>query len=75
MTHLVFLFCFYCVFAPTAIWEPFYSRLFMLNIGQNRTSIIENLEIKGEQRIESNQISLDSDFVTMFLFVTIWLSC
>ena len=46
----------------------------MLNIGQNRTSIIENLEIKGEQRIGSNQISLDSDFVTMFLFVTIWLS-
>ena len=43
----------------------------MLNIGQNRTSIIENLEIKGEQRIGSNQISLDSDFVTMFLFVTI----
>ena len=43
----------------------------MLNIGQNRTSIIENLEIKGEQRIGSNQISLDSDCVTMFLFVTI----
>ena len=65
MTHLVFLFCF-TLFASTAIWEPFYSRLSMLNIGQNRTSIIENLEIKGEQRIGSNQISLDSDCVTMF---------
>ena len=38
----------------------------MLNIGQNRTSIIENLEIKGEQRIGRNQISHDNDFVTMF---------
>ena len=48
----------------------------MLNIGQNRNSNIKNLEIKVYKGFFGhNQISHDSDFVTIFkLFVTIWLS-
>ena len=39
----------------------------MLNIGQNRNSNIKNLEIKVYKGfVGHNQISHDSDFVTIF---------